>query len=105
MIKSFLAVACLLMTLSASHVAGQDEKIVNGEFKAGLKGWRITGDVHLQMNRLGKVCACIGPGGGSLAQPVHSFRHYPIATYERLDFDASLPRQAWPRDHEGGFSE
>lgn len=79
MIKSFITVVCLFMTYCAGLALGQDEKIVNGGFAAGLKGWRITGDVHLQTNSLdGKVCACIGPGAGSLAQRVETGSGNPL---------------------------
>ena len=43
--------------------------VVNGDFRGGLKGWQVTGHVHLETNALdGKVSVAIGPGTGSLTQ-------------------------------------
>jgi len=63
------------MTFCAGIAFGQGEKVVNGGFAAGLKGWQISGDVHLQTNIVdgkSKVCAAIGPGAGSLAQRIET---------------------------------
>ncbi|HEV2330141.1 MAG TPA: SGNH/GDSL hydrolase family protein [Verrucomicrobiae bacterium] len=63
------------MTLCVGFAFGQDEKVVNGGFVAGLKSWQVSGDVRLQTNVLvGKsmVFACIGPGAGSIAQRIET---------------------------------
>lgn len=64
-------IACLLMMFGAALAFGQDEKVVNGKFTDGLKGWHTTGDVHLQKNvQDGRMAACIGKGGGTLGQRI-----------------------------------
>jgi len=71
--KFSVIVASLLIMFCAALVSGQDEKVVNGAFVDGLKGWRAAGDVHLQTNASdGKVFACIGPGAGSLVQRIET---------------------------------
>jgi lysophospholipase L1-like esterase len=65
--------AFVLVMFWAAHASGQDDKVVNGGFGDGLKGWQTTGDVHLQTNIAdGKVSACIGPGAGSLVQRIET---------------------------------
>jgi lysophospholipase L1-like esterase len=71
--KLSVIVAFLLIIFCAALVSGQDEKVVNGGFGDGLKGWQATGAVHLQTNVSdGKVSCCIGPGAGSLVQRVET---------------------------------
>ena len=71
--KISIPVVSLLIMLCASLVFGEDDKVVNGEFKDGLKGWETTGDVHLQTNDADdKVSAYIGPGAGSLVQRIET---------------------------------
>ena len=54
-----------------SLVSRQDDKVVNGRFENGLKGWQTAGDVHLRTNTLyGMAFPCIGPGAGSLVQRI-----------------------------------
>lgn len=93
MIKSFIAVASLSMTLCAGLVRGQDEKVVNGGFEAGFKGWQVTGDVHLQTNGPeGKVRAVIGPGAGSLAQRIETGNGNPFTLSAIIQ---SQPTNGW----------
>jgi lysophospholipase L1-like esterase len=70
--KSLITVAFLLMACCMALAASQDDKVVNGGFEAGFKGWRTTGDVNLETNSPldGKISAVIGPGAGSLTQRV-----------------------------------
>jgi lysophospholipase L1-like esterase len=66
-------VACLLLIFCAAASFSQDEKVINGRFDDGLKGWQISGDVHLEKSAShGKVVACIGPGAGSMAQRIET---------------------------------
>jgi len=65
----------LLLLFSAGRVlAESSERVVNGEFEDGFKGWRVTGDVHLQTNSplVGRASAIIGPGAGSLTQRIET---------------------------------
>lgn len=68
-----VTVAFLVMVFCATVSFGQDEKVINGRFDDGLKGWQISGDVHLETNTSeGKIAACIGPGAGSIAQRIET---------------------------------
>lgn len=93
MIKVFLILVCVVTSVWAEPVFGQDDKIVNGTFKQGLDGWRATGDVHLQTNILdGQVCADIGPGAGSLAQRVEAGGGNPLTLTAVV---RSAPTNGW----------
>jgi lysophospholipase L1-like esterase len=74
--KKFLLVAApfLLILFCAALAPGQDDKVVNGGFEDGLKGWQATGDVHLATNNplAGRASAIIGPGAGSLMQRIET---------------------------------
>ena len=72
--KNFLpTVSASLLIFGATVVFGQDDKVVNGGFEDGLKGWQTAGNVHLQTNTLNAtVFACIGPGAGSLIQRIQT---------------------------------
>jgi lysophospholipase L1-like esterase len=71
--KILVTVVPVLMMFCAPFVSGQDDKVVNGGFEDGLKGWQTIGEVHLQTNMLdGKVSGCIGPGAGSLVQRIET---------------------------------
>jgi lysophospholipase L1-like esterase len=67
--------AGLVLMWSATSGAAQPlQRVINGGFEDGLKGWRATGDVHLETNRPldGKASAIIGPGAGSLTQRIET---------------------------------
>jgi lysophospholipase L1-like esterase len=74
--KKFLVTAVVLLLMfwaALASASAKDDKVVNGAFEDGLKGWETTGDVHLQTNISdGKVSACIGPGAGSLVQRIET---------------------------------
>jgi len=75
--KKFLLVAVVILPamFRTAIAAEQDSNlVVNGGFEDGLKGWRATGDVHLETNRPldGKASAIIGPGPGLLTQRVET---------------------------------
>src|SRR5215472_10613479 len=54
--------------------AQPSQRVLNGGFEQGLKGWRATGSVHLETNRPldGRISAVIGPGVGSLIQRIET---------------------------------
>lgn len=68
----FVATVFLVATCVAALAGSRDFQIVNGGFEDGLKGWKPTGDVHLETNSplAGKASALIGPGPGSLSQRI-----------------------------------
>jgi lysophospholipase L1-like esterase len=64
----------LVWTAASGQAQLPQFAVVNGGFEDGLKGWRATGDVHLEKNHPlhGKASASIGSGGGLLAQRVET---------------------------------
>jgi lysophospholipase L1-like esterase len=65
------------LLLSGSVVSGSaqsSQRVVNGTFEQGLKGWESSGAVHLETNNPleGKISASIGPGTGSLLQRIRT---------------------------------
>jgi lysophospholipase L1-like esterase len=82
-----ITVAFLLTPLWPAIATGRDEKVVNGQFADGLKGWQTTGNFHLITNSSleGKVSVILGPGAGSLIQRVQTGSGNPFtlsATFE-----------------------
>lgn len=65
------------LLLAGSAVCGSalsSQRVVNGTFEQGLKGWKSSGDVRLETNNPieGKISATIGPGIGSLSQRIRT---------------------------------
>jgi lysophospholipase L1-like esterase len=54
--------------------AQPSQRVLNGGFEQGLKGWHAIGSVHLETNRplAGRISALIGPGPGSLTQRIET---------------------------------
>ena len=67
-----IAFASLGLTLRGAFAADLSTNLVNGDFEAGLKGWRVKGDVKLETAAPmeGKASLRIGPGTGSVSQRV-----------------------------------
>ena len=72
--SSLVALFLLLMTVCTASAVSLDDKVVNGGFESGLKGWQTIGDAHLEINSPldGKISAVIGSGAGSLTQRIET---------------------------------
>src|SRR5690349_8272082 len=60
----------VVMVMYAAAASESTQRVINGGFEKGLKGWHVTGNVHVERNGplKGNVSARIGPGEGSLSQ-------------------------------------
>jgi lysophospholipase L1-like esterase len=75
-----VAIGLLLALARTAPGAESDSRIVKGKFEAGLSGWVVTGDVHLETNPIvkGAASALIGPGSGSISQRIETGNGNPL---------------------------
>jgi lysophospholipase L1-like esterase len=68
----FIVAAFLVATCATAPASSRDFQVVNGAFEDGLKGWKSTGDVHVETHGPleGKASVIIGPGPGSVSQRI-----------------------------------
>src|SRR5882762_4558022 len=64
----------LLLFSAASGLAESPQRVLNGGFEDGLKGWHFSGNVRLETASPleGKASVLIGPGPGSLTQRIET---------------------------------